>query len=188
VLQRIALALITGGLAGCGGATEAAGPADPAGAVARFLSVTSVKVDQGGDEQQAKQRVEADWRRLCTAIDPQLRSLRFYEDQPASAMNCGAAVAALTFYTGDTGPIAAPRTISGRPLSARVAGDTAIVKTAVRYAPGSPATVNVLVVKRGDEWWLATPQALNPRLAAKGGLSDAALRTEYGRLRTASRH
>jgi hypothetical protein len=187
MIRLVALAVAVLVLAECGADARASGPATPEQAVSRFLAVTSRKVDQSGDAQQAQRRVHAFWRRACDAIDPELRSLRFYADAPVTKANCGAAVVVLAMYTGETGDVPVPRTISGRPLSSRVTGATAIVKTAVDYEPGTSATVNVLVVKRDGEWWLATPQALNPVVAADGGLGERKLRSEYRRLLAASR-
>jgi hypothetical protein len=187
MIRPLALALAVLALAGCAADAETSGPRTPEEAVARFLSVTSVKVDQSGDEHQADRRMHAFWQRACDAIDPELRSLRFDAGGPVTKTSCGAAVVLRAYYPGENSDVPAPRSISGRPLSSRVTGDTAIVKTAVRFNPGTSATVNVLVVNRDGEWWLATPQAINPVIAAKGGLSEAELRSEYRELRAASR-
>ena len=183
-LVSVPLAL---GLSTCGGES---GPSSPAQAVERFLAVMeTADAPRRAPSEEARREAATDlWRRACELIDPRLRGrLRGYEDRPADATNCGAAVLLAVLYTGDTGEMLPPDRISGEVVSMTQDGDLAVVRTRVRYTtsargsapkPPAEATANVLVVKRGDSWWMAVPAALNP-LAVVDGLSESELRDAH---------
>ncbi|HEY4280552.1 MAG TPA: hypothetical protein VGM91_20180 [Conexibacter sp.] len=179
-------------LLGCGGNAASAssrGPATPQAAVERFLSVlASATPPQHGSEARKKRQVTELWRRMCNTIDPKLRSLRFDDDSRVDrAANCGSVVALLAMYTGENSGVAPVSAITGSVRSATTRGTFGFVSTAVRYrrenqADTAPVVVKILVVRRAGAWWVGPPQAVNPTLARKGGLSETQLRSEYTRL------
>jgi hypothetical protein len=191
VLTGAAGALILG-MGGCGegdaSGASSSGASSPQAAVERFLAPFS-NLPPRSQGPTASEEIKGYWASTCDQVDPRIRpGLRFYEDDLVDPrVNCGAVVVLLVMYTGDTGQMAPPRTISGNPVSADTAGDRSVVSVAMRYeiderqtytAPPPPpeATVNVLVVKRDGSWWVATPQAFNPLHAADGGYNEFELR------------
>ena len=109
-----------------------------------------------------------------------------------SEVDCGAAVAALTAYTGDTGGMTSPSTIASEVRREETDGDSSLVTVHLRYGSGDdtpeslrpPAegTAKVLVVRRDGRWWVATPQAFNPLHTADGGFTVGELRAEHREL------
>lgn len=184
-------------LAGCGdgdGGDAAGGAPTPERAVTRFLMPWSQDQKELSRD---KERVRAFWERACDGVDPRLRSkLRVYEDEEgeeavSERVNCGAAVVLAVQYTGDTGEMAAPARIAGTPVGAATDSDESIVTVAMRYsadaghtAPAPPATarIRVLVVRRSERWYIATPRAFNPLYARDGGMTPGELRAEHRRL------
>jgi hypothetical protein len=75
-------------------------------------------------------------------------------------------------------------------------GNTSIVTVDLRYrtvpyiqAPPTPtrARIKVLVIKRDQRWWVATPEAFNAAYASRGGLTEPELRRSYARLLAAAK-
>jgi hypothetical protein len=182
-------------LAACG----SNGGSSPQRAVATFLAAFPRDVPGHFVESEARQRALKLWPALCDRVDPAIRrGLRPAPEAtiPGARTACGAVVATMALDPGEGGDVGAPATISGTPRSAVTHGATSIVTVDVRYrasransgppVPGG-ATIKVLVVKRDGRWWVATPQAFNPRYASRGGLSIAELRHAYAALRAAAR-
>lgn len=180
-------------LAACGddsGAVRGGAPS-PEEAVERFLAPWSQDQKAVGRD---RQRVREFWERACDGVDPELRSrLRFYEDDDGTTerANCGAMVVTYVQYTGDTGEMAAPNRIAGDALGSETSGDESVVTVAMRYSaapshtlrpPPATARIRVLVVRRGERWYVATPRAFNPLEARDGGMTPAELRAEHRRL------
>jgi hypothetical protein len=131
-------------------------------------------------------------------VDPAIRhGLHFYADGTVDARtNCGAVISALAGDPGEGGPVGPAATMTGTPRSAATTGKTSIVTVVIHYVPVSgltvappprSATIKVLTAKRGGRWWIATPHAFNPAVAAHGGETPAELRAEYAKLLAAAR-
>jgi hypothetical protein len=178
-------------LAGCGGGAGGTGGApSPEEAVTRFLEPWSQDQKKLSRD---KERVLGFWERACDWVDPRLRpKLRFKEDAGENERaNCGALVVLHVQYTGDTGEMAAPTRIAGTPVDTETTGDESVVTVAMRYsadpdnsapAPPAEARIRVLVVRRDDRWYIATPRAFNPLETRDGGMTADELRAEHRRL------
>jgi hypothetical protein len=184
--------------AGCSGG-PAPGSGSPEEAVTALLAPFA-KPFRGDprDEQRRAKQAQAIWRSLCEHVDPDIRrGLHLDENSKSDPLvSCGAVVSLMIAETGDTGPISDPETIKATPISAVTRGNTSVVQVALRYtvgrgasypAPASPVTVKVLTVRRGSGWFVATPDAVNPRHARTGGLTEAQLRADHTKLLTAAR-
>lgn len=180
------------GAAGCG-EDDAAGGSSPEAAVERFLAAFAQPPKPQGST--ASEVTKEFWAAACDRVDPRIRrGLRFDDDEPIDPrVSCGATVVLAVMYTGDTGQMAAPSAISGRPVGTDTSRDESVVRVEMRYridesrtytapAPPAVATVNVLVVKRDGSWWVATPKAFNPLHAADGGYSESELRKQHREL------
>jgi hypothetical protein len=191
----IALLGVVSAVTACGGA----GASSPQDAVSAFLEPWSdpPKAPHGGGT--APKEIQDFWAQFCDLVDPEIRAgLRFEDDDRVDKrVNCGAVVVTYTAYTGDTGEMAPPSRISGKPVSARIKGDTSVVSVAMHYAPPKrsvtapdpPATarIKVLVVRRDGGWFVATPQAFNPRHARVDQFDENALREQHRALLAAAR-
>ena len=178
-------------LAGCGDSAHLAarGPATPRAAVERFLGVLAAPMPyRPTDQARAQREVAALWRRLCRTVDPELRTLRAYEDQVADPLaNCGGAVIILALETPDSSDVPPTSGLGWSVGRATDRGSIGFVSTTLRYRrldrkPGWSVDAEVLVVRRGGSWWVGTPQAVNPGFTRKGGLSEPRLRREYRHL------
>jgi hypothetical protein len=183
--------LLTLGLAGCD--RDRSGASSPEAAVEQFLEPFAE--DYGSEAPTATEEVQEFWASTCARVDPRIRPrLRFYDGPVDPDVNCGALVVLLVADTGDTSGMASPSKILGTPVSAETSLDESIVTVDMRYevlseparrAPPAKARIKVLVIKRHGSWWVATPQAFNPRSAAEGGLSESELRDQHKELLTA---
>jgi hypothetical protein len=178
----IALAVVLTLVSACGGTRGAETPQE---AVERFLDVWDDSPSRGGDK-----TVRAFYEGLCRRVDPDIRrGLGFYPGRPeGEEVNCGADVAVLAAYTGDTAEMTPPSRITGDVLSVATEGDASVVTVRMRYegrateftpAPPAQATVKVLTVRRDSVWWVATPAALNPLEARDGGMTEEELRRDH---------
>jgi hypothetical protein len=185
VLPLVALAVLTG----CGDssavAARSSGPHSPQAAVERFLDVMSPPAGASGPGDGPRDF----WRRVCDTVEPRLRTLRFDASDPDKRASCGATVTLLTLGTHENSDVPSASGIFGTVRNAHTNGAESVVTVAVRYRPTNgaagtinAATVKVLTVKRSGVWWLATPQALNPEFATRGGLTEPELATVYRQL------
>jgi hypothetical protein len=139
------------------------------------------------------------WPTMCDRVDPAIRrGLRVPEEVtvPDARTACGAVVVLMVLNTPEGSNVGPPATIAGTPRAAVTLGNTSIVTVDLRYrtvpyiqAPPTPtrARIKVLVIKRDQRWWVATPEAFNAAYASRGGLTEPELRRSYARLLAAAK-
>jgi hypothetical protein len=185
-------------LCGCSDDAATSVASTPERAVKRFLAPWQDHRRQSDPDR--PRQVRAFWRSTCDTVDPKIRpGLRLDDGRIDERTSCGATVVLLTAYTGeDQGGenqhVASADEIWGRPLAARRQGNASVVTVEIHYAsrtvgvpaPPARATINVLAVRRGRSWYVATMGAFNPLAAIRGGLSESELRREHERLLAAA--
>jgi len=194
--------VLAAALVGCGGAGESRdGGGSPEQAVEAFLEPLSTPPPRDGGEEDRVERVRALWRSVCGQVDPAIRSgLRPSPGTtiPDAREACGAIATTLALDPGEGGEVGPPSAVSGTARAAVAHGATSVVTVDLRYSPspnlsaGAPAppahaTVKALAVKREGRWWVATPEAFNPKHAIQGGMTEPQLRRSYAALLAAAR-
>jgi hypothetical protein len=92
---------------------------------------------------------------------------------------CAGLVVQLAFDAGENGGVAEPSAISGTGRSAHTDGTGSVGRRPRRQGltgtGRASSTAEVPTVKRDGRWWVAAPQAVNPAVAARGGLTESQL-------------